>query len=154
MNRVINVDVCRVSRNDGLWIDLIFSIPIGYKCTNIQVDPVFYSPSYQDADAVDFEIDTAKIVGGEECVIQIPVDSTWGVDINTYGIYKVYITAEAEDWAHTELLDEELILKEELTISDVEFVYYCMLPALSKLCDKCAPLPDTLIQQYLMLWGH
>jgi hypothetical protein len=46
-------------------------------------------------------------------------------------------------------------ISETAYISDVEFMYHCMLNDLLQGSDKnCGPVSDDLIKKYLMLYGH
>lgn len=156
MEKAIDIDVCRVSRYDGhLWLDLMFSIPLGYECTNIQVTPVFMQPEIP-ALSKEYLTAAAGIIAGpdEYNSVSLKIDEEWGVGIDTYGMYTVFIECRLSEEAQTQHLDMPYIIEETLTISDIEFVYYCTLPALTNLCDKCAPLPDSILRQYLMMWGH
>ena len=153
--KAINVDICKVARRSGhLWLDMVFSIPYGYKCTDIQITPTFYSPRYFEGNTLTFDEEVQKVIPGVENTIDtVCVDYIWNVDINTAGIYHVTIECEQdqeyeipEDWPE--------MLNTDLYVSDVEFVYNCMLPSMLDLCGKCSTLPDSLLQQYLLLWGH
>lgn len=152
--KAINVDVCRAVRRDGhLWLDMVFSIPYGYRCVNLQVTPTFYSPKYIEGNTLVFrQVANNVIPGIENTIDNICVDEIWGVDMNTAGIYHVEIECEKEEDVTEDNWPD--VLDTELYVSDVEFVYHCMLPSLLNLCDPCATLPDSVLSQYLMLWGH
>ena len=153
--REINVDVCKVVRRSGhLWLDIIFRLPLGYKCTDIQVTPTFYSPSYIPGDTYSFEELATEVVAGIDWAISdIAIDEYWGVSTSAFGIYRVDIYAERnEDIPESEDFPDEL--HTELFTSDVEFVYHCLAPSLLELCGDCSPIPDSILSQYLLLWGH
>lgn len=153
--REVNIDVCKVTRRDGhACLDLILRIPLGYKCTNIQITPTFYSPSYKEGDSLTFPNYVSSITPGIDWAItDLYIDEWWRVDSSTFGIYHIRIDCELEDLTLAEEGFPEEISTEIYT-SDVEFVYHCMVPTLLNLCGDCSTIPDSLLQQYLLLWGH
>ena len=151
--KAINIDECKVVRREGhLWLYSLISIPLNYQCTNITVTPVFYTPSYMQGSPLVFETELDALIPGEMTTIEVGVDDYWGVPISASGIYHVEIECSLTDLTLGEEWPREL--NAEMYISDVEFVYNCIIPNLLKLCGHCTTIPDSLIQQYIMLKGH
>lgn len=146
---VISIEKCVITRREGqLYLDLLCEIPTLFELTALQV--TFYrngdldKPLIRDVSmsllpqrigAIAYAIDLEFLFGGL-------------IKLDSYGVYHVHLEGGSKT------TDDHI--DEDIYISDVEFVYHCLVPKLSELCgnSKCVELPDELITQYLLLYGH
>ena len=131
----IKIELCRISRrNDQLLLDVIIDIDTNtltsFEVTNLQTPETIW--------------EFAKALGTPSGRIAFSIPLS---DLGDAGsaIYKVVFKASSqyEDYVET------------MYVSDVEFMYECMLSDLNLLdLDSCTPVSDDLIVKYLLLYGH
>ena len=131
----ININLCRISRRDsGLYLDVIIDTDV-YKVTSLEVTNL-YTPDtiWQFAQAL-------GNTSGKRA-FSIPLHQLGDAGSS---IYKLTIKGElAND-----------TIEESAYVSDVEFMYECLLSELNNLeAGQCEPVSDDLIRKYLLLYGH
>lgn len=130
----IKIELCRISRRDDqLLMDVILDVGnntlTSFAVTNLQTPETTWQFAKQLTQA------------GKQA-FSIPLS-----DLGDTGssIYKVDLKASS---GYEEYIDT-------IYISDVEFMYECMLSELNLLdLDSCTPVSNDIITKYLLLYGH
>lgn len=146
---VISIEKCVITRREGkLYLDLLCEIPTLFELTTLQV--TFYKNG--DLDKPLLREVSPELLVQKTGTIAYAIDLGFlfgdHIKIDSYGVYHVHLEVGSRT--------QDDRIEEDIYISDVEFVYHCLVPKLSELCgnSKCVELPDELITQYLLLYGH
>lgn len=145
----ISIDLCRVdSDTNSVNIQVLATCPSDDLFVGCKVYCYFYKQDKKTWDAIpsttlDFSMAleeyNATVSDPSNLTVTLPIPM--GAD-HEHGIYHVELTTQEE-------------LQADAYVSDVTFVYDCMLEHL--ICDMnncCSSIPDDVIRMYLLLYGH
>lgn len=149
MTDVLNIETCRISREQGkTWLYCVFELPLEYGVVGIQLSPyVFINGVEQNYDPITFDSAdlSTQFVDGKTNTIMIPI-SDLSDQMSLYGIYQLRITVKDRNTTETSI--------SEIWVSDVEFMYHCLIPSILNLNNDCVGISDDVIRKYLLLYGH
>lgn len=139
-SNAIEISFCNiVYKNDDLYIGLIASCPPEHKFETCQITIHYLSGGKWENSSI---IDYSSSVNNQSNIkklfnisdfISSPIDGC---------IYQINLQTDQE-------------LSEDAYVSDVRFVYECMLSKLTKSSDDCCDvISDDVIRMYLTLYGH
>lgn len=159
-NPAISVTVFRVTSGHGeaneKAIDLIVDCPTNYAFTDCILDVT------RSDNAVDsYDLSGAIFNGGLEnhWNIIIPLGRLGITDNAIYKMqlkakeYKINTTTNGDGEEKSEVIWEDSELSEIIYTSDVEGTFNCMLSHILN-SNECGELPDDVIRNYLILFGH
>lgn len=139
----ISIELCKVSYKDNKpYIVIMASCPESYTFTGYQIkNHIFDGGVWHEAC---YDIPLVALESKNILTHLIPIES---LSSAIGGIYTVTLMAY-----HNE---DETQLTESAYISDVKFVYHCLLDKLMHSTqDCCSSVSDDVIRLYLTLYGH
>lgn len=140
MSNTINIEQCKITRDsNNVYLDIITdALPDNYTFTKFLVEVFSYNnEKLVQKDSLDLSQGLSEFT--TQLRMRVPMQDI--VNANPGAFYKIYL--EAGD------------LTTEAWISDVYFAYQCMLNSLLKMStNDCSEVPDDVIRQYLLLYGH
>lgn len=144
----INIHVCKISRRFGkVWLDFVFDLPQMYQLKKFTIS--FY-PDGQDENVPAWEVPVSDFENDINISGSLNISGALSfTSISTYGVYYIELQASTHDDSGL-----EITISENVALSDVEFIYKCLVGELLALQDCCASIPDELLQTYLILCGH
>ena len=149
-NEHISISLFRVS-SDSKYLDMIFSCPMNYYFTSLQLEVKYYNDSDKKFNSEFFDLSVALFSDSESAEkkhwnVRIPLEK---LNIFVPAIYKATIKA-SEIVEEGEYADEII---DRMVCSDVNYAYKCMLNDLLEE-DSCSEISDEAIRKYLLLYGH
>lgn len=144
MSNIINIEQCKITRdNVNVYLDVITDVlpeDLAFIGFTIQVF------SYDKLEIPHEEsLDLSGALSDETRQLRLRVPITDIVNKYPGAFYKIQLKAANE-------INEYSI---DAWVSDVHFAYKCMMGSLLKMpLGQCDSVPDDIIRQYLLLYGH
>lgn len=139
-NNAIELSFCKTIYKDGeLYIGIMASCPEDNEFTKCTITIHYMNNSTWDDNLV---LDYSNVIKGSEIKNLFGIsDQVSNLPIQNDCIYQIHL--------------ESGELTKDAYISDVRFVYECMLDKLTKSSDDCCEaISDDVIRMYLTLYGH
>lgn len=147
MKKHIIIELCEINRREGAtWIDIIASCPRDYVISQCNVYIEYFNGTvWETLPSLIYKINPT-----DEAYLNLEVSP----EVSKYALYTVELIALTTSSELDDAEDADGKITETAYISDVEFMYDCMLQELFDKQDSCNPVSDDLISKYLMLYGH